>query len=66
MSQVFNTIIQLGIIAPGHVREVVDGLNATDKRVILPLMAKVKLTGSKWFYTQMEMQTTTYNNDVSL
>ena len=31
MSKAFNIIIDRGISAPGHGREVVDGLNTTDK-----------------------------------
>ena len=34
MSQTYSIIIDLGISAPGHGKEVVDGLNAVDKRYI--------------------------------
>ena len=35
----FNIIIERGISAQGHYREVLDGINATDKGFILRLMA---------------------------
>ena len=34
ISQTFSLIIDQGISAPGHEKEVVDGLNAVDKRYI--------------------------------
>ena len=34
ISQTYSIIIDWGIIAPGHGKEVVDGLNAVDKRYI--------------------------------
>ena len=34
MSQTYSIIIDQGISAPGHRKEVVDGLNAVDKRYI--------------------------------
>ena len=34
MSQTYSIIIDWGISAPGHGKEVVDGLNAVDKRYI--------------------------------
>ena len=36
-------IIDRGISAPGHGKEVVDGLNDVDKRYIYHLMSKVQL-----------------------
>ena len=36
ISQTYSLIIDWGISAPGHGKEVVDGLNAVDKRYILP------------------------------
>ena len=38
MSQTYSNIIDRGISAPGHGKEVVDGLNAVDKRYIYQLM----------------------------
>ena len=59
MSQCYSIIIDLGIIAPGHGKEVVDGLNAVDKRYIYQLMSKVQLPGSVRFDSQIKMHTGT-------
>ena len=45
MSQTYSIIIDWGISAPGHVKEVVDGLNAVDKSYIYQLMSRVQLPG---------------------
>ena len=45
MSQTQSIIIDFGISAPGHGKEVVDGLNDVDKRYIYLLMSKVQLPG---------------------
>ena len=45
MSQTYCIIIDRGISAPGHGKELVDGLNAVDKRYIYQLMSKVQLPG---------------------
>ena len=54
------------ISAPGHVKEVVDGLNAVDKRYVYQLMSTVQLPGSKIFDLQIQMHTGTQKDDVSL
>ena len=46
ISQTYSLIIDRGISAPGHGKEVADGLNAVDKRYIYQLMSKVQLPGS--------------------
>ena len=46
MSQCYSIIIDLGISAPGHGKEVVDGLNYIDKRYIYQCMPTVQLPGS--------------------
>ena len=66
ISQCYSVIIDQGISAPGHGKEVVDGLNDIDKRYIYQLMSNVQLTGSKRFYSQMQIHTGNQNNDVSL
>ena len=66
LSQSYNIIIDRGIGAPGHGREVIYGLKATEKRFIFHLMATVQLPGSKRFDTQMVVHTVTKNTDVSL
>ena len=45
MSQTYSIIIDRGISAPGHGKEVADGINAVDKRYIYQLMSKVQLPG---------------------
>ena len=45
MSHCYSIIIDRGIIAPGHGKEFVDGLNAVDKRYIYLLISNIKLPG---------------------
>ena len=66
MSQTYSIIIDRGISAPGNGKEVVDRLNAVDKRYIYQLMSKVQLTGSVRFDSQIKMHTVTENKDESL
>ena len=66
MSQTYSIIIDRGISAPGHGKQVVDGLNAVDKRYIYQLMPKVQLPGSVIFDSQIKMHTGIENKDVSL
>ena len=56
LSQAFSVIIDCIMSAPGHGIEVVDGLNAIDKRFSLQLMSSVQIAYAKvmthrWFYT---------------
>ena len=66
ISQTYSIIIDRGISAPGHGKEVADGLNAVDKRCIYQLMSKVQLPGSVIFDSQIKMHNGTENKDVSL
>ena len=59
MSQTYSLIIDRGISAPGHWKEVVDGLNAVDKCYIYQLMSKVQLPGSIRFDSQIKIHTGT-------
>ena len=61
-----SIIIYRGISAPGHGKEVVDGLNDVDKRYIDQLMSTVKLPVSIRFGSQIQMHTCTKKYDVSL
>ena len=45
MLQCYSVIIDYGISAPGHGREVIYGLNDIDKRYIYQLMSNVQLPG---------------------
>ena len=49
MSQCYSIIIDQGISALGHGKEVVDGINDVDKRYIYELMSTVQLPGSNIF-----------------
>ena len=66
MSQCYSVIIYWGISAPGHGKEVVDRLNAVDKRYTYQLVSNVQLPGSNIFDYQMKMITRNQNNDVNL
>ena len=68
MSQNYSIIIDRGISAPGHGKEVVDGINAVDKRYIYiyQLMSKVQLPVSVRFHSQIKIHTGTENKYVSL
>ena len=66
MSQTYSIIIDRDISAPGHEKEVADGINAVDKRYIYQLMSKVQLPGSVRFDSHIKMHTSTANKDVSL
>ena len=66
ISQTYSLIIYRGISAPGHGKEVVDGLNYVDKRYIYQLMSKVQLPGSIRFDSHIKIHTGTEKKDVSL
>ena len=66
MSQTYSIIVDRGISASGHRKEVVDGLNDVDKRYIYKLMSKVQLPGSVRFDLQIKIHTVTEKKDVSL
>ena len=66
MTQAFYVIIERGIIATGHGREVLYSLNATGKRFILKLTLTMKLPGEKGYETQMVIHTGIRTSDVSL
>ena len=55
-----------GISAPGHGKEVVDGLNSVHKRYIYQFMSKVQLPGSIIFDSKIKKNTGTENKDISL
>ena len=61
ISQTYSIIIDCVISAHGHGKEVVDGINAVDKRYIYQLMSKVQLPGSVRFYSHIKMHTGTEN-----
>ena len=66
ISQCYSVIIDRGISAPGHGKELVYVLNDVDKRCIYQLMSTVQLCGSNRFDYQMQMHTSNQKDDVSL
>ena len=68
MSQCYSVIIYWGISAPGHGKEVVEGPNSIAKSYIYiyQLMSNFQLPGSNRSDSQINIHTSTQNNDVSL
>ena len=66
MSQCYSIIIYQGMSALGHGKEVVDGINAVDKRYIYQLISTDKLTGSIRFDSKIKMHNGNKKDDVSL
>ena len=69
IANVFHTqviIIDCGVGAPGHGKYVVDGLNTTNKSYLSMLMKTVKLPNDAKNNSQMVMNTSTENADISL
>ena len=66
LSQCHSIIFDRGSIAPGHVKYVVDGLHAIDKRYMYQLMSTVKLLVSKIFEKQILMHSCTQKKYFSL
>ena len=64
--QDFNIIIDSGVSAPVHVKEVVDGLDDKDRSFSSHLIDNVQLPGSKIFDLKMAIHTSRHNYDVSL
>ena len=59
LSQHHSIIFDCVIIAPGHGKEVVDGINSIDNCYMYQLMSTVQLTGSKTFEEQILMHSFT-------
>ena len=66
MSQCYSVITDQDINAPGHVKEVVDGLKDVYKRYMYQFMSTVRLPGSNIFDSHMQIHTVSQNNDGSL
>ena len=66
LSQRHPIIFYRGIIAPGHGKDVVDGLNDIGKRYMYQLMSTVQLLGSKIFEKHILMHYCTPKHYVSL
>ena len=66
MSQCYSVIIYRVISAPGHGKEVVDGINDVDKRYIYQFVSNVQLPVSNRFDSRMKMNNGNKNDDVCL
>ena len=66
LSQCHSIIINRGIRAPGHDKDVVDCINSIDKRYMYQLMSNVQLTGSNIFEEQIIMHSCPQKKDFSL
>ena len=66
LSQAFSVIIDHGISAPGHGREVVDSLNAIEKVFLFQLISTVQLPVEKGYDAQMVIHTGTRTSSVIL
>ena len=66
LSHAYNNIIYSGVGAPGHGREVVYGLNSTDKWFLSVLITTTELPSEKVYDTQMKIHTSTANTYISL
>ena len=64
--QCYSIIIDRVINVPGNGKEVVDGLNAVDKRYIYQLMSTAQLPVSNIFDPQMQIKTSNQKYDVIL
>ena len=62
----YSIIIDRGISAPSHGKEIVNVINVIVKRYIYQLMYNVQLTVSKIFDSRILMYSCTQNNDASL
>ena len=66
LAHAYNIIIDCGVGAPGHVREVVYGLNDNYKRLISMLMKTVQMTRAASYDSHMVIHTSTETIDISL
>ena len=53
MAHLYTIVVSCGVVAPGHGREVVDGLKSNGKRFLLMLMTNLQLPSYKRHDTQM-------------
>ena len=63
LSHAYTIVIYCGVVSPGHIKDVVDGLNTTEKRFLTILMTTVQLDGESTNNAQMVMHTSIINTD---
>ena len=66
LSQAFYILIDRGISAPSHVREVLYDINVIDKKIIFRILPTLQLPGENSHDTQMVIHTVTRTYDVIL
>ena len=65
-SQVVYIIFGHGVREPGHVRELVDWLDVTNKRFLFQLTLTVQFPGAKMYDTQIVIHSATSTKNVNL
>ena len=65
LSHAYNIVIDHVVGSPGHRKYVVDGLDATDKRLLSMLTKTVQLRGAATNNSHMVMHTSMSNKDNS-
>ena len=66
LGHAYKIITDCGVRAPEYVIEVVHGLNATYKKFLPMIITTVHLNGAASYASQMEIQTSNSNTDISL
>ena len=68
LAHAYDIITDCGVGEPVHVRKVVDidGLNATDKRLLSMLIKNMQLPSTEAYGSYMTIYTSTVNTDISL
>ena len=66
LTHAYNIVIDRIFGAPVHDREVVGGLNATDKRFFSVFITTVQLSSESSYSSHMAMHTSTLTIDISL
>ena len=66
LSHTYNIAIYCGVGSPGHVKYVVYGLKATNKRFVLVLIKTLQLPGTATNDSHMGMHTSMSTTDISL
>ena len=65
-SRAYNIVVYRCVESPGHVKDFVYVLNATDKSFLSMLIKTVQLPGVATNYSQMIMHASMSNTDISL
>ena len=66
LSHAYNIVIDHGGVSPGNVKDIVDGLNATNKGFLKTLMTTVQLPGEATNHSQVFMYNAISNTDISI